>query len=71
MGTLGNRPGPTGSIPGSCTKRPGRRPFLIAESCGEIAELDAQPRLAGELQVAMHVGDRYAAFTDGCCHTLH
>jgi hypothetical protein len=30
-----------------------------------------RPRLAGELEVAMHEGDRYAAFTDGCCHALH
>jgi len=28
-------------------------------------------RLAGELEVAMHEGDRDAAFTDGCCHALH
>jgi hypothetical protein len=48
--------------------------FLTAEYCGEIAEPDAQadrPRLAGELEVAMHEGGRYAAFTDGCCHALH
>jgi hypothetical protein len=44
---------------------------IINESCGEIAELDAQPRLAGELEVAMHVRDRYAPFTDGCCHALY
>jgi hypothetical protein len=51
-----------------------RGAFSIAESCGEIAERDAQvdrPRLAGELKVVMHEGDRYAAFTDGCCHALH
>ena len=47
---------------------------LIAEICHEIAEPDAQAdrsRLVGKLEVAMHVGDRYAAFTDGCCHALH
>ena len=27
--------------------------------------------LMGELEVAMHEGDRYAAFTDGCSHALH
>jgi hypothetical protein len=48
--------------------------FLIAEICDETVEPDAQadrPRLVGELEVAMHEGDRYAAFTDGCCHALH
>jgi DNA-binding HxlR family transcriptional regulator len=48
--------------------------FTIAESRGEIADRDAQvdrPRLAGELKVVMHEGDRYAALTDGCCHALH
>ena len=52
----------------------GAADFLIAEVCDEIAEPHAQtdrPHLAGELEVAMHIGDRYAAFTDGRCNALH
>ena len=61
-----------GSIPG-CSTEKGRTgaALLINGSFGEIADLDAQPRLARELEVVMHVGDRYAPFADGCCHTLH
>src|SRR5271156_5217050 len=29
-----------------------------------------RPRLGGELEAAMHEGDRHAAPTDGCCYAL-
>jgi hypothetical protein len=29
-----------------------------------------RPRLGGELEAAMHEGDRHAALTDGCCYAL-
>jgi hypothetical protein len=63
----------TDSFPGSFTEKclaAFLAAFLVAEATLQSAEPDTQPRLAGELEVAMHVGNRHAAFAYGCRHAL-